>query len=550
MSAMTATAQTFFHQTDTTALDGESRPLLPRVRQRVLATYLARGLQTDEELWLFIRLYLGYAIPRHHVCPEHVAPFSFLADQFFERVGMVFGFANRAGGKTLQVAILNVVEALFKPGIEIVCAGAIEQQAVKGYEYVSSMLFGDPLLMRTLIRSLRSLTEFYNGSSIKITTGTYHGLNSPHPTKVRIDEIELMHWSILQEGLQMSLASRDQKWKAGDCLTSTRKFTNGTVQRLLDEKKDTIKTMSWCIWEILQPCCRQCHGDPEYGDCPAYSRLNKDGAEEEICGGRAHTLPPGGFFTIDDFVKKVGVLDKDTWEAQWLNKRPQAGALVYGNFFKDDPPYVVPTAEAEELLRRAREERWLRVVGMDFGANFYAGYFMRDPHTEIWYQYHEYWYSAERDLPLPQHGRNIIRADPLGWSADIFVYGDPSARQAIRDLEYFILTAADGTPDEYSLIVAPANNNVYSGVNLVKQLLTRRPHDLLPRLRFFHSCVRMREELGRLYVHRTNKDGTTNRDVIVKAQDHASDSLRYAMLSFETFGTTTVMNSRQIKGLW
>jgi hypothetical protein len=512
-------------------------PLLDRVKEQVFFVLLERGLRTDEELDFFIRVYLGYDIPKHAICPHHVSPFSFIADQFFERHRTVLGFASRSGGKTLGTAILNVLEALFKPGVEIVSAGAIKKQAEKGYEYVSQMVFGSPLIAGLVTRSLMSRTEFLNGSSISIVTGSYHGLNSPHPTKVRIDEIELMHPQVLQEGLQMSVSSRDGKWKAGDCLTSTRKFFTGTMQKILDEAEQRgVVVKAWCIWEVLQPCTRQCRGDPVYGDCPVYSRINRDGIEEPLCGGRAHDLPPGGFFTIDDFIKKVSNLDAETFETQWENRRPHAGSLVYGKFFKDEPPYVVGTEEAQALLARARAEQWPRAVGIDFGSNFYAGYFMRDPRTTIWYQYEEYWYSADHDLPLSEHAKNIKARDPLGWSSRTCVFADPAGRQAIRDLE------------EHLIFATPANNALYEGVNHVKRLLMRRP-DGLPGLRFFARCERMRKELGQLYVHRIGKDGQPMKDVIVKKDDHAADVLRYTTFSWETVGTGRY-KMRRLRGVF
>lgn len=510
---------------------------LERVRNRVFARLLERGPKDDDELDFFIRAYLHKKVPRHAICAHHQSSFSFIADQFFERVTTVFGFANRNGGKTENTAILNVCDALFK-GLEIVSAGAVIDQADKGYEYLTNMLAAEPLIARHVIGSIRSETLLDNGAKLELTTGTFAGLNSKHPVKVRIDEIELMHWMVLQEGFSMSISSPDGRWKAGDTLTSTRKFTNGTVQRLLDNKEGKrITVISWCIWETLQPCTRQCKGDPVYGDCPAYSRLNKDGEEELICGGKAHDLPPGGFYQIDDFIKKVSLLDKDTWEAQWLNLRPQGGALVYGEYFRDDPPYVVQPDEAEQLLKRAREEKWARVIAIDFGSNFHAGYYMQDPVSQIWYAYGEYWFSKDQDLPLATHAKNIKERDPLGWNARTAVFADPSGRQAIRDLE------------EHEIYATPANNDVYAGVNHVKRLFQRRQSDSLPGLRIFSTCVRLREELSVHYSHPLNKDGTVDKDKIVKKDDHSVDSCRYALLSFVTIGTGQY-RMRKLRGVW
>lgn len=355
------------------------------------------------------------------------------------------------------------------------------------------------------------------------------------------DEVELIHWSVLQQGLQMSISSADGKWKAGDCLTSTRKFSSGTVQRLLDQaeaKRMTIR--AWCIWDVLEPCSRLCKGDPVYGDCPVYSRLDKDGNEEMICGGRAHDLPPGGFYKITDFVEKASLLDKDTWETEWLCLRPHGGALVYGDYFKDEAPFVVPTAEAVLLLKRAKEEGWVRCIGLDFGSNFYACFLTQDPLSEIWYAYSEYWWQAtNNDKPLAEHGRQVKAHDLLGWHNRTQVFADPSGRQAIRDLE---------EPD-VGLFCTPANNQVYEGINHVKKLFRRRQSDGLPGLRIFHSCTRMRLELSRLYVHKLEKSGEVNRDVIIKKDDHGVDSLRYGLFSFETVGTGRYRMKR-LKGFW
>lgn len=529
-------------------------PVVDRLKRRLLAVFLANGIQTEDHLHFFIRIYLGYQVPREHYCPEHVSPFSFIADQFFERVKTVFGFANRNGGKTLEVAMLNILDALFKPGIEVVSAGAIKDQADKGYDYVIRMLVNNPLLGRYVVSSLRSQTAFVNGSVLELTTGTFHGLNSKHPTKTRIDEIELMHPILLQEGLQMSISSSDGRWKAGDTLTSTRKFAAGTVQRLLNEaKQKNIAIYSWCIFEILQRCTRQCKADPVYGNCPVYSRINKDGEEEPICGGKAHDLPSGGFYTIEDYVQKVQVLDKDTYETQWENKRPQGGSLVYGRFFNNAAPFVVEQKEAAELLIRAQRENWARVIGIDWGSNFYAGYYMEDPLTDIWYQYHEYWYSHDMDLPLKDHGINIRQAGPLEWSYSTAVFADPSGRQAIRDLETFnverVGEEGEVRIEELGITITPANNDVYSGINHLKKLFQRRQRDRMPGLRIFSSCERVIKELTELYVHRLNKDGTVNKDVIVKKDDHGCDALRYGLFSFVTVGTGTY-RLRKLRGVW
>jgi hypothetical protein len=96
--------------------------------------------------------------------------------------------------------------------------------------------------------------------------------------------------------------------------------------------------------------------------------------------------------------------------------------------------------------------------------------------------------------------------------------------------------------------MTPANNDVYAGVNKVKSLL-QRDQNGMPKLRIFKWCERARLELGSLYCHKLEKDGTPNRDVIVKKDDHASDAIRYGIYSFHTI-QSTYRPSRKVKGLY
>jgi intein/homing endonuclease len=303
---------------------------------------------------------------------------------------------------TRMTAILNLCDLVFKPGIEIVTAGAILPQAQRGYEYLVEFFQREPLLQQLLLTApTMSKTILKNGSRISIVTASYGGFNGPHPSKLRIDELELVHPNYLAEALSLTQAHPDG-WAAQDTFTSTRKVSNGTMQKMLDEAEErNVKVYTFCIFENIEKCTRQCRNDPQYGDCPAYSKKDKNGIEVGICGildgaaephGKAQMVSTGGFYKIEDFVKKVALIDRQTWDAQWENKKPSGGALVYGEFYSDEPPFVVDDEEAKLLLARAkREGNWARCVGIDFGSNFAVEYFMQDPLKAPfgWYAYHE-----------------------------------------------------------------------------------------------------------------------------------------------------------------
>src|SRR5580765_6789405 len=72
-----------------------------------------KGPKTDDELHTWILKNLKMNIPRVAVCEGHQAPFSFIADLYFERVTAAVAMANRGGSKTASSAILHLLNSLF-----------------------------------------------------------------------------------------------------------------------------------------------------------------------------------------------------------------------------------------------------------------------------------------------------------------------------------------------------------------------------------------------------------------------------------------------------
>lgn len=768
------------------------RPDREALRIMMFQHFTEKGLETDKELKFFVEEFTPYRLPTSKVCPEHCSPVEFVADQFFERVRTSIGFANRGGGKTSGVATLNVLDAWFKPGVEIASAGAIMEQADRAYSYITDMLFKEPLFTGGVVSSIRSETRFANGSIVRVIPGTYHGFNSPHPNKTRVDEIELMDWQVLQEGLQMSIERGG--FSAQDTLTSTRKWQKGTMQRFLDTAEEKqIRVYSWClsgetlvrtpsgdnrirdlvgkefyiysykdgdlvlrkaknvrktrknaevvkvfyrwwagskggwkdgsivctpdhkwllrdgtykeagnlkkddslmpfykekfevssnfdrkweigftgtkrksehkfvweqlegpvrkgyvihhkdgndwnndpdnlaevkrnfhsrehtkewwkrasevkkkrrnnkisekvtgtggkkrseankkvwanytndeyeqrcsnisigkqlnhkvvevipygkedvycmevedthnfaaegvfvhncIFEVLEKCNRECFNDPVHGDCPVYDHITPDGEKKPLCGGIAHKC--NGWYKIVDFIKKAQLLDWETWETQWRNLKPSGAILVYGDYFKDEEPWVCEPFDIPKT--------WQVVSAIDYGSKF--GYLKGaiDPTDETWYIFYEYYTEIDRDLE--SHAKTIKQSPRFGRRE--IGYSDPSGRQAILEMK------------KYGVNTKPANNDVYAGINKLKSMFQRRGGtNGMPQIRVFKWCERIIKELGQLYCHKIEKDGTPNRDVIVKKDDHMSDCLRYMIYSY--YSLESKLKPRNIRGLY
>ena len=399
------------------------------------------GIKDEEILWWYIWEFLGFKIPRVPVCslynPEydtfdykHIAPFDYVRDMFFETVRDSIAFANRTGGKTQNVAILNHLDMAFKRECEVASAGSTLDQAAKVYRYFISF-HKHPTLERLLFKPpTKSMTIYNNDSLLEVITGSVKGLNSPHPQKARIDEVELMEWDTLQEGFSMSMSKEGVKGQI--TLLSTRKYDTGTFNRLLMESAEKDMTVyCWCIWEILERCNRQCQGDPEHGDCVIWDK----------CKGMAHHC--SGFYKLDDWIGKARILSKEVLDTQWFNKKPSRDILVYGDEWKTEVHYL-PAGSVPESTDV------IVMSAIDFGSSpghdfvyqkLWVDYsdLLRameelEPGKELYFKlrFYVFYEYRSRKGTLAYHAIKI-KESPEYRDGEI-IFADPSSKQARIDL--------------------------------------------------------------------------------------------------------------------
>lgn len=502
----------------------------------LLEGLLKWGIRHPDVLHLYIRLFLGYDLPRHAYCKKrgHVAPFSFVRDVFFEQVRSAIAFANRTGGKTMSVAILNHLNMMFKPYCEIVSAGAILDQANKAYQYFTEFHLGNELLNERLVKEpTRSYSVYKNLSSLKVITGSMASFNGPHPNKVNLDEVELMDWDVLQQGMSMAMTTDDPETgrpiEAQLVMSSTRKYDTGTMQRLLDlakadtRKRGGFKIYEWCALEVLERCARKCKKDPYYGDCPVYG---------SSCRGRAHHCR--GWYKIDDFIDKTIMLDKDVLDREWFNLKPSRQLYVYGDYWRREK-HVIPPREFGQ--------GHIEYIGsIDFGAT--------QPHPFVFKIYACDCTDFKREIEEAESPNDVIRAKIAyytvyeyrsgggtlevhaakikahsRWTPAMPIWADPSAKQERVDLE-----------EIHGIPTYPAINAVEAGISNVKthlQFSGGRAHYYI--FEGYLDCddselIGSDVEFER-YKYRRFKDGKVNRKEPEPINDHGMDCDRYAISS-------------------
>lgn len=278
----------------------------------------SRRPETDDELHAWIEDVLGVDVPRTSVCVGHDAPFDFIADMFFHRESDAVVLANRGGGKTMLIAILHVVNGFFKPGFTTSHFGAINEQARRAYSYFKNYTRKKPL-KNAIADSLQSSTNWTNGSAIEVLAGTEKQTQGAHTRLVAFDELE----SGNPVAYENSKAIPTEWWE-GDInrlgqyiVTSTRNTGTGLMQKALDEAEaNGTHIYSWCILETAMPCGVECDAE----NCNIFRW--SEGRSRNATGWLSHDA-------INKFHDKVG---DETWECQFLCKKPESKSFVYAIF--------------------------------------------------------------------------------------------------------------------------------------------------------------------------------------------------------------------------
>lgn len=485
-------------------------PFTEVARRDLIHTYMRYGFEDDDDLDFYIRTFLGVAIPKHQFCVGHTSPFQFICDLFFDRVKFALAFGSRGSGKTFDFALINHLKALFKGyPVKLLMSASTLDQTNNGYTYFKGFLESDPSLWEQLQgEPIQARTRFKNGSQLQIAAGTMKGLNGPHPNITTIDEVELMEIPILEQGLSMSISTGDIP--AQDILGSTRKRASGTMNTLLGEKEDrNLAVYTFCVWEALEQCHRQCKGDPDWGDCIAWNK----------CKGKAHDCR--GWYPISSFIQKTANLSTAMFSTEWENKSPSGGFPVFAEHF-DENVHVISMLGGGKFktfysIFQEKEipKHWRRIGGMDFGAHFAYLQIAIEPRYDIWVVFWEYYFHGDR--LLSRHATEI-KKHPY-WRSRLPIFSDPSGHQSILEMR------------GYGLNCLPSMNDLAEGVDEVKARMEVNPLNGLPKLLIMDTCVELRREYT-VWEHGSLPDGKPDLDTYEDGNDHALDSLRYPVFTY------------------
>ena len=474
--------------------------------------------EAKDGLHLYFKETFGRNIPRVRTCANHTAPFDVFADMFFERISNGLLKANRSGGKTSISADLLYANSIAKPGCESANAGAIQEQAKKCYRYFDKLCHTDREAVGILGDSLISRTDFKTGSLVEILSGTIRGLNSPHPHKFHFDEVELSDWASLQEAFSMARSSK--KIKGQNFITSTQKYAQGVMGRLINEATERdLKVYTFCIWETIEQI-------PE--DRKEEFRRIFPEAPEEV-----YTKKDSGFISIDDAIRAKRNLDPEVWEAQWLCLRPERTGLVYpfenieGLNLIDSKKFELdkyaPVYIAEDFGYSEDHPDAILLVQVNSGKQmvvfdeiYSRGKSWREIEPEVVRHLDEWGSKSGRDLRI---------STLEGW------FPDPADPAEIDDRIHSGARVQTQTD--------PEMRKIDNGIPIVRRLIIDR------QVKVVSHCTELIGELLS-YHYRRNADGTYA-DVPDKKFDHGPDALRYLIVNLFPLGASGGLSDNMSK---
>jgi hypothetical protein len=485
--------------------------------QRLLKALRRRAPRTTGELQFWLAACTGLSVPATPLTPGHTAPLAYLAHAYFEGgdqypCGDCVVSACRGGGKTQLGAALSLLEALFKPGIQIRILGGSLEQSQRMYTYLLTLCergFAPQLKGKPQTRRI----HFRNGSLVEVLAQSQTSVRGVRVQRLRCDEVELFDpaiWDAAQLTTRSLLRPGQPPIHASIEAVSTAHIPGGLMSQLLHTAPTRpTAVFRWNILDVMQTCPpeRDCTTCPLTADCNARARQAR------------------GFVPIADVIAMQRRVSRWVWQHEMLCQPPRFADAVFPDF---DPRLHVGAVElsAAGMLHGwpdAPADTPARLhAGVDFGfagcffCLWLAGFRAADGQW-CWAVLDEY--VAERQTLAQCVAAMLQRPRTHRWPA-VSVYGcdiagnhtNPQTGQSDLDL----LRKSGCT-------VRASAQRIEPGLRHIETLLA--PAVGPPRLRIHPRCTRL---IAAFLGYRRSAHGT-GEPLKDGHHDHPLDALRYAL---------------------
>ncbi len=303
-----------------------------------------------------------------HLCnnPDHVPQFRPVADVLIGLIGDYVIWACRAGSKTFLFGGLDSwVKSCSKARYETRILGGSLEQSLLSYEAMK--IFRDetdPMNARISGDILQSKTTFLNKSKVSILAASIKSVRGPHPQSLKLDEVDEIETNVYNAALSQPLSKFGHKSVLG--MFSTNHNIMGQMDKALAKAKESgTNIYKYCVWECLASC-------RDY-NCSTCKLTN-------ICPDPTHNSrmkDADGYYTIEDFIKKLTSLSMAELSREWLCIKVGMGDTVYEQEWEDN---LYPKSSTGNLIRINLRQVPV-VLSVDFGgvAPFSVGVWQEAP---------------------------------------------------------------------------------------------------------------------------------------------------------------------------
>lgn len=210
------------------------------------------------ELWWATRATFGVKIPRTKICENHQTPFDAFSDAYFARHPQAMWLGSRGfSGKTFTLSLLGMMEMTYL-GAFVSILGGSGAQAIRVQESMNELWYYEGAPKHLLAKPPTKFdTLLTNQGKARTLMASQTSVRGPHPSRLRIDEIDEADLSIIQASLGQPMRKKNylgEMIETSTVFSSTHTYPDGPVtyyKREFQEKGFPV--FSWCYHETANP---------------------------------------------------------------------------------------------------------------------------------------------------------------------------------------------------------------------------------------------------------------------------------------------------------
>jgi len=301
---------------------------------------------TRRQLWLWVQRFTGVRLATNRVCKDHTAPFDLFARQFFERPSLALWCGPRGSGKSFNSAIDTHLTSRFNPRHETRILGGSKAQSEQIYQALTDVVRdGHGLLgsdRASISRLLSQSAKYRNGSSVSILSASLTSVLGPHPSCLKLDEVDEIDPDIRERAMGMPMEKHG--YRSSVLMTSTWHRVGGPMSELMERgRSGAFPVDTYCVFEVLERCPPERSG-PNLEKCPQCPIMR-------WCHEDRDTHPSGlpkakrsrGHYTIDTLIQKTAAVSDRVFASDYLCLGPKAAGVWFTMF--DEKVHVRESAE-------------------------------------------------------------------------------------------------------------------------------------------------------------------------------------------------------------